>query len=104
MSEVYGGNKIWVFMGDKGTCPMGLWTSLDAAHKYIHDELLSGALIVYELDQPIYEGAKNSGKFKPSKDQQRSLKFRQTFNHTFQEHYIFRDGHCSKLGTPNCFE
>ena len=104
MSDVYGGQQVWVFMGERGTCPMGIWSSLDAAHKYLHDELLSGALIVYHLDEPIYEAAKNSGKFKPSKDQQRSLKFRQAFNWQFQESYTFRDGHYDKLGTPNCFE
>ena len=104
MSDVYGGQTIWVFMGERGTCPMGVWSSLDAAHKYLHDELLSGALVEYNLDEPIYEVAKNSGKFKPSKDQQRSLKFRQTFNWQFQPHYTFRDGHCEQLGTPKCFE
>jgi len=104
MSDIYGGQTIWIFMGERGTCPMGAWSTLDAAHKYIHDELLSGVLIAYEADSPIYEAAKASGKFKPSRDQQRSLKFRQTFNHQFQEHYLFKDGHCEKLGTPNCFE
>ena len=104
MSETYSGQRVWVFMGDKGTCPMGVWATLDAAHMYLHDEELSGTLIVYELDMPIYEAAKNSGKFKPARDQHRSLKFRQTFNHQFQEHYLFKDGRCEKLGNPKCFE
>jgi hypothetical protein len=104
MSDVYGGQPIWIFMGEKGTCPMGAWSLLDAAHKYIHDEALTGVLIRYDLDEPIYEAAKSSGRFKPTKDQQRSVKFRQTFNWQFQEHYTFREGHCEKLGNPKCFE
>ena len=103
-TSAYGGMSVWIFMGDKGTCPMAIWSSLDAAHKYIHDNQLSGALTRYEVDVPIYDWAKDSGAFKPSKDQQRSVKFRQTFSNQYQEHYNFREGHCAALGTPRNFE
>jgi hypothetical protein len=100
----HGGMQVWVFMGERGTVPMGVWAALDTAHKYIHDEQLSGSLTAYELDVPIYEAAIDSGKFKPNRDQHRSLKFRQTFNNQYQEHYTFREGHCAALGTPRNFE
>jgi hypothetical protein len=102
--RVFGGMTVWVFMGERGAYPMAIWSSLDEAHKYIHDELLSGSLTRYEVDVPVYQWAINSGKFKPTKDQHRSLKFRQTFNNQYQEHYNFRDGFCQALGTPRHFE
>jgi hypothetical protein len=102
--RVYGGMTIWVFIGERGTNPMGVWSSLDAAHKYIHDETLSGSLTAFELDQPVYDWAIKTGKFKPKHDQHRSLKFRQTFNNQFQEHYAFKEGRCDTLGTPRNFE
>jgi hypothetical protein len=102
--KAYGGMAVWVFMGEKGTHPMGVWSSLDAAHKYIHDNQLTGSLTRYEADVPIYDWAKDTGAFKPSKDQQRSVKFKQTFSNRYQEHYNFREGHCSALGNPRNFE
>jgi hypothetical protein len=102
--RVYGGMTVWVFMGERGSFPMGVWSSLDLAHRYLHDEQLSGSLTKYEVDVPVYDWAKETGRFKPSKDQQRSLKFRQTFNNQYQEHYIFKDGHCQVLGNPKYAE
>jgi hypothetical protein len=102
--KIYGGMTVWVFMGDRGTNPMGIWTTLDAAHKYVHDEQLTGQLTAVELNQPVYEWAKKTGRFKPKLDQQRSIKFRQTFSNQFQEHYTFKEGHCQALGTPRNFE
>jgi hypothetical protein len=98
--QPFPGMEVWVFMGERGTFPMGVWSSLDLAHRYIHDEGLTGSLTKYELEVPVYEWAIATGKFKPSKDQHRSLKFRQAFNNQFQEHYTFRDGHCQALGNP----
>ncbi len=103
-SHVYGGMRVWVFMGERGQHPMAVWSSLDAAHKFIHDEQLSGSLTCYEVDVPIYEWAIKTDRFKPTRDQHRSLKFRQTFSNQHQEHYNFRDGHCAALGTPRNFE
>lgn len=102
--HAYGGMTVWVFMGERGTNPMGIWTSLDAAHKYIHDEQLTGALTAFELDQPVYDWAIKTGRFKPKQDQHRSVKFRQAFSNQFQEHYTFKQGHCDALGTPRNFE
>jgi len=96
----YGGMRVWVFMGDKGHFPMGVWSSLNFAHRYLHDQALTGSLTAYEIDLPAYDWAIDTGNFKPSKDQHRSLKFRQTFSNQFQEHYTFRDGHCAALGNP----
>jgi len=92
--------RVWVFMGDKGHFPMGVWSTLNLAHRYIHDQQLTGSLTAYELDYPAYDWAIDTGKFKPSKDQHRSLKFRQTFSNQHQEHYTFREGHCAALGNP----
>ncbi|HYF50566.1 MAG TPA: hypothetical protein VEJ63_14235 [Planctomycetota bacterium] len=101
MSErAHSGMQVWVFMGEKGQYPMGVWSSLPLAHRYIHDQALTGSLTAYELDLPAYEAAINSGQFKPSKDQHRSHKFRQTFSNRYQEHYNFREGHCASLGNP----
>jgi hypothetical protein len=102
--HVHGGMTVWVFIGEKGTNPMGIWSSLDAAHKYIHDEQLSGSLTAFEVNQPVYDWAIKTGRFKPKQDQHRSLKFRQTFSNQYQEHYSFREGHCAALGTPKHFE
>ena len=104
VKRVHGGMTAWVFMGERGQYPMGVWSSLDAAHKYIHDEQLSGSLTAYEVDTPIYDWAKETGVFKPGKDQHRSIKFKQTFTNQYQEHYNFTDGHCKVLGNPRCFE
>lgn len=102
--RAYGGLAVWVFMGDRGQYPMAIWTTIDAAHRYIHDNQLSGSLTAYELNSPVYDWAINNEKFKPSKDQHRSVKFRQTFTNQFQEHYNFRDGHCAALGNPKYYE
>ena len=99
-----GGMLVWVFMGDKGHFPMGVWSSLALAHRYIHDEQLTGSLTCYEVNTPIYDWAIAMGHFKPSKDQHRSVKFRQTFSNQFQEHYRFTDGHCAALGNPQYAE
>ena len=101
---IYGGMTVWVFMGASGTNPMGIWSSLDAAHKYIHDEQLSGSLTAFGIDQPVYDWAIKTGRFKPKGDQHKSLKFRQTFSNQHQEHYTFREGRCDALGTPRHFE
>ena len=102
--QVHGGMRVWVFMGERGQYPMGVWSSLDAAHKYIHDQQLTGSLTAYEVDWPAYDLAIKTGRFKPGKDQHRSVKFRQTFSNQHQEHYNFRDGHCQALGNPMNFE
>ena len=102
--DIHGGMTVWVFTGEKGTNPMGIWSTLDAAHKYIHDEQLSGSLTAFEVDQPVYEWAIKTDRFKPKQDQHRSLKFRQTFSNQYQEHYTFKEGHCAALGTPKNFE
>ena len=102
--HVHGGMTVWIFMGDRGQYPMAVWSSLDAAHKFIHDEQLSGSLTAYFVDIPVYEWAKKTGKFKPGKDQQRSVKFRQTFSNKYQEHYNFTNGYCAALGNPRNFE
>ncbi|HYG76046.1 MAG TPA: hypothetical protein VEK08_13660 [Planctomycetota bacterium] len=102
--EARGGMMVWVFMGQHGTVPMGVWSSLDAAHKYIHDQQLTGSLTRYEVDVPIYDWAKDNGLFKPKNDQQRSIKFKQTFHNHYQEHYTFKEGHCGALGNPRNFE
>jgi len=104
LKKSYGGMIVWVFMGDKGTCPMAVWSSLDQAHRYLHDQQLSGSLTRYEVDVPIYDWAKDTGVFKPKLDQQRSIKFKQTFSNQYQEHYTFRDGHCGALGNPRYVE
>ena len=101
---VYGGMKVWVFMGERGTNPMAIWTAFDAAHKYIHDETLTGSLTAFELDQPVYEWAIKTGKFKAKSDHHRNIKFRQTFSNQFQEHYNFKEGYCEALGTPKHYE
>jgi hypothetical protein len=99
-SEPHGGMVVWVFMGDKGQFPMGVWSSLNFAHRYIHDKMFTGSLTAYELDTPIYDWAVNTGKFKRKNDQHRSIKFQQTFSNQCQEHYVFKEGHCAALGNP----
>lgn len=101
---VHGGMRVWVFMGERGQYPMAIWSSLDEAHKYIHDEQLTGSLTVYEVDVPVYDWAKDTGLFKPGKDQHRSVKFKQTFTNQYQEHYNFVLGFSKNLGNPRNFE
>jgi hypothetical protein len=98
--QPHGGMQVWVFMGEKGQYPMAVWTRLDFAHRYIHDNQLSGSLTAFELNSPVYDWAISTGKFKPKQDQHRSVKFRQTFSNQCQEHYTFREGHCAALGNP----
>lgn len=85
-------STIWVFCGEGGRFPSGLFTKLDIAKSWIRKNKLTGVLTKYPLDQGVLDWAVSNGYFKPKKTHEFGSAFIQQFSSASQEHYHFENG------------
>jgi hypothetical protein len=85
-------NDIWVFVGDTGQLPSGVFTALATAESAIKRYALSGLLTAYPLDLLVYEWAIENGFFRPKDDAHRLPIFIEGFTSPSLEHYHYLNG------------
>jgi hypothetical protein len=87
-------NSVWIFNGDGGHFPSGVFTTRENAEAWIARHCLSGTLTRYPLDAGIYDWAVTQGFFTPRRDDQHTPQFIQRFSSASQEHFHYEDGRC----------
>jgi hypothetical protein len=85
-------NTVFVFNGEGGHFPGGIFTTRELAEEWIGRHHLSGVLTRYPLDVPVYEWAISSGVFTPTRPEQSGATFIQRFSSASQEHHHYKDG------------
>lgn len=83
---------IWVFKGEKGTFPSGVFASRSSAIDWIKNRSLSGTLTRYPVGISVYDWAVDSGHFIPKTKAQQSPQFVGSFSSAYLEHYHFQSG------------
>jgi hypothetical protein len=83
---------VWIFNGEKGRFPSGVFAERESAEKWIKNYNLSGVLTLYPIDEGIYDWAIRNEFFKPSKVKEQTPDFIGTFSSASQEHFHYVDG------------
>ena len=83
---------VWVFNGERGNFPGGIFTALDGAERWIEEHRLSGTLTQYPVDTGVYEWAISKGFFRPSQSHQTTPEFIGRFTSASMEHHHYEDG------------
>ena len=83
---------IWIFTGNGGSLPSGVFLDLASAEQRINERNLSGLLTGYPVNQCVYEWAIEKGFFRPSKSYQKSSEFIARFTSASQPHYHYENG------------
>ncbi len=86
---------IYVFMGEGGFIPSGLFKNYEDAIKWISKNKLSGVLNKLPLGVSLYDWAIKEGHFKPNKGYQNDGKFIQRFSSASIEYWHFEFGKIS---------
>lgn len=84
--------SVWVFLGEHAHWPSGVFSSRDAAERWIAEHRLTGMITEYPVDTGVYDWAVASGVFRPGKPQHSSPEFIGGFTAAAQEHGHFTDG------------
>jgi hypothetical protein len=84
--------RIWVFVGEGGRFPGGIFDSRPRAEEWIRKHRLTGVLTQYPLNTGAYDWAIESGFFTPRKDEHRTAEFIGGFSSASQEHFHYEDG------------
>ena len=87
--------RVFVFNGEGGQFPAGIFTELDAAKLWIKKYALSGILNVYPLNIGIYDWAIEHGFFQVKNVGQSKSSFVGKFTCAAIEHYHFENGEMS---------
>jgi hypothetical protein len=91
---------VWVFNGDGGGFPSGVFQSVEKAEEWISKHGLSGLLTWYPLDVGVYEWAIENGYFSPHKDYHKAADFIQRFSSAHTDHHHYKNGRQAGL-TPD---
>jgi hypothetical protein len=83
---------VWVFCGDKGRFPSGVFVTREQAEQWIGAHGLSGALTAYPLGEGVYDWAIANGCFNAKREDQRRPEFIQNFSSGSLEHYHYENG------------
>ncbi|MDH5654797.1 MAG: hypothetical protein OEZ34_02745 [Spirochaetia bacterium] len=89
MNEFY---EVWIFQGENGRFPSGVFSSKSKAEDWISEHGLSGILTKYVIDTGVYEWAVEKKYFNPQKDSEKSPEFIQSFSSASQEHFHYENG------------
>lgn len=85
-------DSVWVFVGDGGVHPFGVFASRDDAEVVIAANELSGVLTWYPLGQSVYDYVVEKEFFTPSRPYQEEAKFKQRFSSASLPHEHYIDG------------
>ncbi len=84
---------VWVFNGDGGQFPAGVFSTVEKAEVWIAEQRLSGTLTWYPLDVSVYEWVVEVKRYwKPERDEQASPEFIQRFSSAYTGHYHYENG------------
>lgn len=83
---------VWIFSGERGRFPSGVFTERIMAENWIKEHKLSGVLTLYPLDEGVYEWAIKNKFFNPAKEKEKMPHFIGAFSSASQEHYHYIDG------------
>lgn len=84
--------EVWVFNGNGGTFPAGIFASKEDAETWIISNQLSGCLTKYPVGVGLYEWAIAEGHWAPKKEHHREPQFIQRFSSAALEHYHYEAG------------
>lgn len=84
--------SVWVFLGEEGRWPSGVFNARGLAEQWIGENGLTGMLTDYPLDVGVYEWAVAKGFFRPSQPGHASATFIAGFSAARQDHAHFTDG------------
>jgi hypothetical protein len=82
--------SVWIFLGDRAHWPSGVFSSREAAVRWITGHL-TGMITGYPVNVGVYGWAVASGSFRPSKPRH-SSGFTGGYTTAAQEHEHFTDG------------
>jgi hypothetical protein len=85
-------NEVWVFNGEGGTFPAGVFVSKEDAEAWIKVNKLSGCLTKYPVGVSVYDWAIAEGYWTPKQEHQRQPQFIQQFSSAYLEHYHYEAG------------
>jgi hypothetical protein len=95
--EIPGG--IWVFQNVlRGRFAGGLFTTREAAERWIEKNGCSGVLTLYPVDVGVYEWAIEQGLFTPNKPHERAAEFIAGFTTARQPHHHYENGRKAQHG------
>lgn len=83
---------LFVFMGERGFVPAGIFSSFETGKLWIEKEKLTGSLNKLPIDIGLYDWAIEKGYFKPMKSHESTPKFIERFSCASVEHWHFEDG------------
>lgn len=83
---------VWVFTGNGGRFPSGVFEHKNEAEKWIRCNSLSGILARYPVGISVYEWAIKSNIFSPQKEIQKNPEFVSKFGFGYVDHYFYEDG------------
>jgi len=84
--------SVWVFSGDGGRFPSGIFTAKGGAEKWISENKLTGMLTEYPVDIGVYQWSMHMDYFQPKKDKELTPEFIQRFSSASQEHFHYENG------------
>jgi len=87
---------IWVFHGNDGSFPAGLFSTEELAESWIAMHRLSGLLTCYPVDMGLYDWAVSVGRIRPLDPEDPNPEYVANFNTDGFGHEHYRDG--VKLG------
>jgi hypothetical protein len=85
-------DSVWVFSGDGGRYPSGIFTSKERAAEWIARYRLSGMLTAYPIDEGVFSWAVRTGVFTAKSEKHSSSEFIQTFTTAAQDHFHYEQG------------
>jgi hypothetical protein len=85
-------NEVYIFTGNEGVFPSGVFTTLENAEEWIKKHSLSGILNKYPLNIGLYNWAIKKDFFFIKNEYQKGAKFIQKFTCGSMEHFHFENG------------
>lgn len=84
--------SVWIFLGERAHWPSGVFSSREAAERWVAEHRLTGMITEYPVDVGVYDWAVARGSFRPSKPRHSSSEFIGEFTAAVQNHGHFTDG------------
>jgi hypothetical protein len=83
---------IWIFCGERGDFPSGVFYDLDAAEAWVREHSLTGVLTQYPTNAGVYNWMIERGYFRPKAPHQVAPQFIGRFSSAYLTHYHYAQG------------
>lgn len=91
-NEIGNIDTVWIFCGDRGDFPSGVFFNLNLAEEWIAKHRLTGVLTQYPGNTGIYDWMIKQGHFQPNSAQRETPRFIGRFSSAFLAHYHYLNG------------